>query len=58
MGKKNSEEEIDIEEIDNYDDYEDDELESMIDDIIDGNPDDNITVDNLHLVVEWIRRKL
>lgn len=58
MGKKNIEEEIDIDETDNYDDYDDDDLESMINDIIDGNPDDPITVDNLHLVVEWIKRKL
>lgn len=61
MGKKKKleiDEEIDEFDDQNYDDYDDDEMESMIDDIVNGDPDDNITVDNLHLVVEWIKRKL
>lgn len=61
MGKKNKkdiEEEIDEFDAENYDDYDDDAIEAMVDDILSGDPDDKITVDNLRLVVEWIKRKI
>ena len=44
---------------DDYVGYDDDQLETMVDEIIiNRDPDDYITIDNLHLVVEWIKRKL
>lgn len=54
------EEEIDEFDLDRVelDDYHDEELEDMINDILKGDPDENVTVDNLSLVVEWIKRKL
>lgn len=63
MGKKKKkeiEEEIDEFSLDktDYDEYHEDELEEMINDIINGDPDDKITVDNLHLMFEWIKRKI
>lgn len=62
MGKKKKsdiEEEIDeFGDIDNYDDYDDDAIEEMVEDILNGDPDDKITVDNLRLVIEWIKRSI
>lgn len=56
---KKIEEEIDeFDDTESYDDYDDDVLESMVDEIVNGDPDDNVTVDNLHLIVEWIKRKI
>ena len=53
-------EEIDDFGIDKVDleDYHDDEIEEMVNDILKGDPDESITVDNLSLVVEWIKRNL
>ena len=53
-------EEIDDFELDRVEleDYHDSELEDMINDILKGDPDDPATIDNLSLVVEWIKRKL
>jgi hypothetical protein len=53
-------EEIDDFELDSVEleDYHDSELEDMINDILKGDPDDPATIDNLSLVVEWIKRKL
>ncbi len=53
-------EEIDDFELDRVEleDYYDSELEDMINDILKGDPDDPATIDNLSLVVEWIKRKL
>ena len=62
MGKKKKsdiEEEIDeFGDIDNYDDYDDDAIEAMVEDILNGDPDDKISVDNLRLVIEWIKRNI
>ncbi len=58
--KVNIGEEIDDFELDKDDleDYHDDELEDMVEDILKGDPDDCVTVDNLSLVIEWIKRKI